>query len=200
MIFQDSLQIFFLLLMAASPVFILLAVLLTLLFIKKLFLKLRDKKNKNYRVPAHHVHSGTPYELNQFFLTENEASFFRVLLPIASSHNLYVFSKPRIADFVSVTLERYVKGSQFHAYFGMISQKHIDFLLCDADFKPVLGFEVDDSTHLRPDRIDRDEFVDKLYGAVGLRVIHIHEWSNPEKIEHYISGEIFKDAHKEAST
>ena len=88
-----------------------------------------------------------PYKLIPSLLTAREASFFVVLAPIAAELGLHVFVKPRIADFVGVTLDRYVKGSKFNTYFNPIAKKHIDFLLCDSDFKPVAGFEVDDKSH-----------------------------------------------------
>lgn len=99
---------------------------------------------------------------------------------------LHVFVKPRIADFVSVTLDRYVKGSKFFTYFNPIAQKHIDFLLCDGDFKPVVGFEVDDKSHSKPDRAARDSFVDGLYKCVGLPVFHVWQWDDREEIENLI--------------
>jgi hypothetical protein len=154
----------------------------------------RGRFPKIRRTPAHRIHTDTPYELISHFLTVHETAFFRVLLPIASEHNLYVFAKPRIADFVSVTLERYVKNSQWHTYFNMIAMKHIDFLLCTHDLKPIIGFEVDDSSHLRSDRIERDEFIDKLYGSVGLKVVHVFELSDTDKLKQLVTDTIISPA------
>jgi len=147
---------------------------------------LERKKNRKKTKPTTIIGAEMPYKLNACFLTAPEATFFRVLLPIASENNFYVFAKPRIADFVSVTLERYVKGSQWQTYFNKIAMKHIDFLLCDKDFKPVLGFEVDDSTHSRKDRVERDDFVDKIYSTIGLKVVHVSEMNDHDKIKQII--------------
>ena len=142
---------------------------------------------KNYsRYEKHKANSEMPYKLNTSFLTAREASFFAVLHPLAAELGLHVFAKPRIADFVTVTLERYVKGSKFHTYFNQINRKHIDFLLCDKDFKPVAGFEVDDKTHLKPETKARDAFVDGLYKCVGLPVFHVCKWNDPAEIEKLI--------------
>jgi hypothetical protein len=117
------------------------------------------------------------YSLKPHFLTEREASFYRVLSPQASSKGFVVFAKPRIADFVNVQ-----DGSGFWANFNPIAMKHIDFLLCDKYFVPVMGFEVDDKSHSRPDRAERDKFVDKVYTTVGLPIFHVNDWSVPSDI------------------
>ena len=146
------------------------------------------------QTPAHRINNDTPYKLIPHFLTVYETTFFRVLFPIACENNLYVFAKPRVADFVSVTRERYVKGSKWHTYFNVIAMKHIDFLLCDNDLKPIIGFEVDDSSHLRSDRIKRDEFLDKLYSAVGLKVVRVYELNDTDKIKQIVTDSILSPA------
>jgi hypothetical protein len=55
------------------------------------------------------------------------------------------------------------------AYYNKIDRKHVDFLLCDsASLKPVMGIELDDASHQRQDRIERDELVDKVFEQAGL--------------------------------
>ncbi|MCL2357451.1 MAG: DUF2726 domain-containing protein [Defluviitaleaceae bacterium] len=127
------------------------------------------------------------YELNRAFLTPREASFFAVLQPIAAKYGLHVFAKPRIADFVNVTVKRYEKGSDFYTHFNKISCKHIDFLLCDRKFVPVTGIEVDDKSHAAPDRVARDNFVNGLYENIGLPVLRVSGRPNPARIEMFIS-------------
>jgi len=130
-----------------------------------------------------------PYKLNSSLLTKREAVTYNYLVPAAQKHNLVVCVKPRIADFVSVTLERYVKGSQFHKYFNRISAKHVDFLLCHGfDLKPVFAIELDDSSHDKADRIERDEFVDLVYHVIELDVIHLTGYITQEHIETVIDN------------
>jgi hypothetical protein len=55
-----------------------------------------------------------------------------------------------------------------------ISSKRVDFLLCDpTTMKAVLAIKLDDASHNRPDRQDRDAFVDQAFAAAGLSIIHI---------------------------
>jgi len=126
-----------------------------------------------------------PYALKPYLLTKHEFSLYIVLQPIALKYNLILAIKPRMADFINVTLDRYVKGSRFNTYFNRIAYKHIDFLLLDNTSKPLMGFELDDKTHNRFDRIARDSFVDGVYGVIGLKVFHIYDFTN-ESIEEHI--------------
>lgn len=60
------------------------------------------------------------------------------------------------------------------AYRSRIAQKHLDFLLCDArSMQPILGIELDDSSHARASRQARDEFVDRVFEAAGLPLVRI---------------------------
>ena len=61
----------------------------------------------------------------------------------------------------------------FH-YFGSISQKHLDFLLCDAQtMKPLCGIELDDFSHANDDRQERDHFVDTLFRDAALPLLRV---------------------------
>jgi hypothetical protein len=55
-----------------------------------------------------------------------------------------------------------------------IDRKHVDFLLCDAQtLWPVLGIELDDRSHERPERKARDELVDGVFAAAGLPLLRV---------------------------
>ncbi len=59
-------------------------------------------------------------------------------------------------------------------YFSRIAQKHLDFLVCDSvTMKPLLGIELDDSSHKRDDRQERDDFVDRVFEAAGLPLLRL---------------------------
>ena len=58
--------------------------------------------------------------------------------------------------------------------FQAISQKHVDFLVCrPGDWMPMLGTEVDDSSHNREDRKKCDWFVNNLFAHVGVPLLRI---------------------------
>jgi hypothetical protein len=48
----------------------------------------------------------------------------------------------------------------------------VDFLLCDpATMRPLAGIELDDASHARPDRQERDALVQKVFEAAGLPLV-----------------------------
>ena len=69
----------------------------------------------------------------------------------------------------------YVKSgdnSEFRTYTNKIDRKHVDFLLCDAKtMKPIAGIELDDKSHQREDRKERDEFVEKVFQSARLPLV-----------------------------
>ena len=75
--------------------------------------------------------------------------------------------------------------------FGRIKQKRVDFLLCDpATMRPKFAIELDDHSHDRSDRQERDEFVDRVFKAADLPLVHV-----PAQAEYNTRelGEIFRD-------
>lgn len=60
------------------------------------------------------------------------------------------------------------------AYRNKIDRKLIDFLLCDPQtLKPIMGLELDDSSHQREDRQQRDMFVEQVFESAGLPIIRV---------------------------
>jgi hypothetical protein len=101
-------------------------------------------------------------------MTPAEQAFFAVLQPIVSS-SCMVSSKVRLADLFDVRTER---GQR--AAFNKISSKHIDFVLTEPGTSRILcGIELDDSSHNRPDRIERDNFVNELFAANQLPLMRV---------------------------
>ena len=112
-----------------------------------------------------------PYRQCDNFLSPAELAFFQVLYSAASSH-FYVCTKVRISDLVYVVNRRKNIG---HA--NRIDRKHVDFVLCDpTTMDPRLAVELDDSSHQRKDRRERDELVDSVFEAAGLPILHV-PWS-----------------------
>lgn len=75
------------------------------------------------------------------------------------------------------------KGTgSWQAYFNKINAKHIDFVLCDLqNVRPVLAIELDDSSHNKPDRIQRDEFVNKVFADAKFPLLRVPVQRSCEK-------------------
>jgi len=71
----------------------------------------------------------------------------------------------------------FAKGSEYGqrmAYTNKIDRKHIDFLLCDPQtVRPLVGIELDDKSHRRKDRQERDRFVEGVFRAAKLPLVRI---------------------------
>jgi hypothetical protein len=111
-----------------------------------------------------------PYQLREDFLSPAELNFYRVL-QTAVADWATLFTKVNLADLFYASAG---DSGQNQAYRNRINRKHLDFLLCDpGTLRPLLGVELDDSSHNRPDRQARDEFVDGVFAAAGLPLLHI---------------------------
>jgi len=109
-----------------------------------------------------------PYAVRDNFVTPAELAFWRVLARVVGGR-LVVCPKVRLGDLFFVT-----RPANRMSHYGRISQKHVDFLLCDPDgLKPVVAIELDDSSHARPDRQERDAFVNQVFEAADLPLLRI---------------------------
>lgn len=104
-------------------------------------------------------------------LTRREYAFFKALQPLAQKYNLMICPKIRLADLVSVP-----QGTKEAKWFNYIKAKHVDFTLCDMDLNVKLIIELDDSTHDRPDRQTRDNFVDRVFQQINVKLLHVRQW------------------------
>ena len=110
-----------------------------------------------------------PYRKKDYLLTAAERSFYEVLRSILGDQ-LDVFAKVRLLDLVY--LPKGTENRQSHT--NRVMSKHVDFLLCEQqNVSPLLVIELDDSSHERDDRAERDAFVNGVLGAAGLPILHV---------------------------
>ena len=108
------------------------------------------------------------YHKRDRVMSESEQALYINLQKVLGEKYI-VLSKVRIEDFVETTYNTGRYGAR-----GRIKSRHVDFLICDrSTTKPLLAIELDGKSHQREDRQDRDRFVDKLYEAIDLQVLHI---------------------------
>lgn len=108
-----------------------------------------------------------PYRLRDDFFSPAELSFYHVL-SLAAPSKVVILGKVRLADLFFV-----LKPNENRKYFNYIVGKHIDFLVCDSStLKPLVGIELDDASHDRDDRIERDEFVNQVFETAKLPLLH----------------------------
>lgn len=112
----------------------------------------------------------TPYERQEYFLSPAEKQFYDVLQELVGEE-ITICPKPSVREVLRVRDD--VKRDRLK-YFNWISQKHVDFVLCDRETMQILcAVELDDRTHERSDRRQRDAFLDKAFAKAGLPLFHI---------------------------
>jgi len=92
----------------------------------------------------------------------------------------------------------YVKSSdysKYRTYTNKIDRKHVDFLLCDPKtLRPIIGIELDDKSHQRQDRQERDELVENIFQVAKLPLARVsvkHTYSLTELnslLQSYLKG------------
>jgi len=111
-----------------------------------------------------------PYHLRDDFLSAAEHNFYLVL-------NRAVSDWAVICPKVSLSDVFFAKASEYGrrlAYTNKIDRKHIDFLLCDPQtVRPLVGIELDDKSHRRKDRQERDRFVEEVFRVAKLPLVRI---------------------------
>lgn len=118
------------------------------------------------------------YTLNKALLSPAELSFYKALTSIMGTRVIVQY-KVRLGDIFEPTTREYIHRNR-------INQKHVDFLICDAETtRPIIGVELDDRTHQRQDRKDRDGFVDTVFEGAGLPLLHVRAAReyNPDELK-----------------
>lgn len=99
-----------------------------------------------------------------------ERSFLGVLEQVLDTR-YRVFGKVRLGDLVKPA--KGLSKSKRATAQNRINQKHVDFVICTATDLTVVGVvELDDQSHGRDDRADRDRFVDHALAGAKIPVVH----------------------------
>lgn len=101
----------------------------------------------------------------EYLLTINEKQQYWNLRKWADSNNLIVFTKVRLADLISP------RDNRNQSLFWKIQAKHVDFVICDQYINVKCIIELQDRSHYKPERIERDKFVREVLTSCGYKVI-----------------------------
>ena len=143
------------------------------------YLKAAQKKGRG---------AGHRFEGLKALMSPGELKFFRALEAAVGSQ-YRVFSKVRLADIVQPA--KTGNRSAWYSAFGVIKSKHVDFAVCDSvtmEFRLVV--ELDDKSHNRSDRAERDQKVDEILAQADIPVLHFPAKAvySPEEIRGRIFG------------
>jgi hypothetical protein len=131
-----------------------------------------------------------PYRLRDDFLSAAEFSFYKVLAG-AVGERAVICPKVNLADLFYV-----VRPNENQTYRNKIDRKHVDFVLCEpVTMRPRCAIELDDASHGRRDRQERDAFVDEVFEVAGLPLVRVPAKASYKPagllaiVEPYLAGE-----------
>ncbi|QYY35163.1 DUF2726 domain-containing protein [Ruficoccus sp. ZRK36] len=109
-------------------------------------------------------------ESRHWLLTKHECVLFD-LLTQCLPEGMHIHSKVRLADLIRLkkTQDRKAYGSMR----ARTDRKHVDFVITRGSSEIAFAVELDDSSHQREDRKQRDQFVDSVFSAAGIPLIHV---------------------------
>lgn len=109
------------------------------------------------------------YTRKKYFLTKSEKDFYDKLVATLGSE-CAIFAQVHLSSI----LDHQVKGQNWKAALSHIQRKSVDFLICDKQYlSPKVVIELDDATHSRPDRLERDEIVNNLLHNAGIACLRV---------------------------
>ncbi|MBI5134074.1 MAG: DUF2726 domain-containing protein [Candidatus Taylorbacteria bacterium] len=120
-------------------------------------------------LPKGKVSIGYSYRRRDCIMTPSEHVFFKVMLDLFADR-YHVFPQVHL----DAILDGRVSGQNPFGAFRHINEKSVDFLICDKlSDRPMLAIELDDHSHDRADRIERDREVERIFATASLPILRI---------------------------
>lgn len=144
------------------------------------FLKPEAKRSRDAGVGAAKETPGARYVVRNVLLP-GERAFLPVLeqavRTLATERQLpvpRVLASVRLAEVLQVDDGTTAGRSGWQSAFNRIQSKQADFLVCGPDdTRPLLVIELDDNSHARQDRRQRDDFIDEACASACLPILHV---------------------------
>lgn len=155
-----------------------------------IILKQIDKKqlenNKLKKNNIEEINYKNIYRPKRYVISLTELNFYNVLLEIAKEMDLILFSQVSLYNIVETKYNN-------QTAFNKIRSKTIDFVLVDKNNCRIkLCIELDDYTHKRYDRMERDKFINKLFSDLEIDLIRFKasNYYNKEALKKIIQESI----------
>ena len=124
--------------------------------------------------PQRNVAKSYRYNRRQFFMTKAENECYKALVQAVGSE-FFVFAQVHLPTIID---ER-IKGQSWRASRAHVNRKSVDFVLCDKEYiSPKLAIELDDWSHARQDRQDRDREVERILKDANMPLLRITNTDN----------------------
>ncbi|MEI6132124.1 MAG: DUF2726 domain-containing protein [Bacillota bacterium] len=111
-----------------------------------------------------------PYVLMESVLSTAELSFYLVLKSSVGRKGV-ICPKVGLKEIFQVDED---VGKEYLRFFGKISRKHVDFLICDPlTLRPVCGIELTQVGRVKKDHYERAEFINKIYKDANFTLLRM---------------------------
>lgn len=135
------------------PIFLILAILSSLLS--------RNRLNKNLK--------GYRYTRKTYLMTKGENEFFQILFKIIDN-KYHIFPQIHLISL----LEHKIAGQSWKGAKSHIDRLSVDYVICDRRYlSPILAIELDDISHKRGDRIERDLRVERILAEARIPLLRV---------------------------
>lgn len=137
-----------------------------ILFILGLLIKLLNNENFN------NTDNNIKYLIKQNPMTETEIKFIKELKKVTDINNLIILPQVQLQSIFHTINNKDITS------FNKIKSKSIDFAIVDNNYNYKLFIELDDYTHNRKNRIQRDQFINELFKTYNLKLKRIKVQNN----------------------
>ena len=133
--------------------------------------------NKISNVKESKINYREAYKARQL-LTDRESQEYKKLKQYADARGWLICPKVRLRDLIEPKIDNQILVNK-------IAQKHVDFVLVDQSMNLIGVLELDDSTHDRADRKQRDRFVREALEGAGITMIQTRSIT-PETLNGFV--------------
>ena len=117
--------------------------------------------------------AGKYYAPKRSFCTDAECAFLATLEKACEEKNWKVFPKVQIRELCYQKIPKEDSEEAMLAW-NLVKMKHVDFLICDGEYKPLIAVEYDDSTHASDLRTQQsDAFKAAFFAALGIPLVRV---------------------------
>ena len=140
---------------------------------KQLINVLKEEQEENLKIQNNYK---TYYKPKRYITTLNELKFYNVLLEIAKELDLILFAQVSLYSILDV--KENLNKSTETSYFNKIKAKSIDFVLVDKNNCRIkLCIELDDNTHKKYKRQERDNFINELFEELEIPLLRYQTYN-----------------------
>ena len=122
---------------------------------------------------------------DSLFVNKAERAFF-IILSQTLGPDYLLMSKTRLEDIIGV--RRDIGNEKLRwSLRGRVKSRHVDFLICARDGRPLMGIELDGASHKEKSAQAGDDLKDRIFAAAGVSFTRISTRDNFEEAARLIA-------------